>query len=75
MDIKGGFPPINKNKMPKKTRAIIDNKKNEKTLKKSRFTTTKIDNVNINDILSFVKIKKEDNDIINNDNIEVVSSI
>lgn len=75
MDIKGGFPPINKNKIPKKTRTIIDNKKNNKTLKKSRFTTTKIDNVNLNDILSFVKIKKEDNDVISNENIEIVTSI
>lgn len=75
MDIKGGFPPINKNKISKKTRTTIENNNNNKKLKKSRFSTTKIDNVNINDILSFVKIKKEDNEIIEKENIDIVTDI
>jgi hypothetical protein len=46
MNLNGGFPPINKNK-------IIEKKKGKK---KSRFSTTNISNVKIEDILSYIKM-------------------
>ena len=64
----GGFPPINKKKI-KKT-----NQK-KKSLKKTRFSSTKVDNVNLKDILSLVKIKKVSEDVIQNEEIETITSL
>tara|TARA_B110000902_G_scaffold256573_1_gene323529 strand:- start:644 stop:862 length:219 start_codon:yes stop_codon:yes gene_type:complete len=70
----GGFPPIKKSKeIKKKVRNYNNN--NNKSLKKTRFSSTKIDNVNLKDILSFVKIKKVSEDIITNDMIETIVSL
>ena len=56
----GGFPPIKKNKkknIKKKVKTGTD-KKDEK-VKKLRFASTDYENIDIKDILSIVKKKKE----------------
>tara|TARA_B110000977_G_C11089682_1_gene496225 strand:- start:1993 stop:2190 length:198 start_codon:yes stop_codon:yes gene_type:complete len=65
MNLNGGFPPINKNK-------IIEKKKGKK---KSRFSTTNISNVKIEDILSYIKIKNKKEDILNKENIDTIESL
>ena len=71
----GGFPPIKKNKEKKIKKKIKENINKKKSLKKTRFSSTKIDNVNLKDILSFVKIKKVSEDIINNEEVETITSL
>jgi len=69
----GGFPPINQNKIKKKTKNNIK-KKNKK---KVRFVSNKFDNVEISDILLFIKNNKNNkNNIIKElKEIETVTSI
>lgn len=71
----GGFPPIKKNKEKKIKKKIKKSNKEKKSLKKTRFSSTKVDNVNLKDILSFVKIKKVSDDIIANEELETVTSL
>lgn len=71
----GGFPPIKKDKENKIKKKIKKTNNTKKSLKKSRFSSTKIDNVNLKDILSLVKIKKVSEDIINNEEIETIVSL
>ena len=66
----GGFPPIKKN-IKKKTKTS----KKKKSLKKTRFVSTKLENVSIKDILSLIKIKKTPEKLINEEEVETVSSI
>lgn len=68
----GGFPPINKKKIKKKIKKTNQKKK---SLKKTRFSSTKVDNVNLKDILSLVKIKKVSEDVIQNEEIETITSL
>lgn len=70
----GGFPPI-KNKDTNIKKKIKKTNNTKKSLKKSRFSSTKIDNVNLKDILSLVKIKKVSEDIIKNEEIETIISL
>jgi len=71
----GGFPPIKKDKEKKIKKKIKKTNNTKKSLKKSRFSSTKIDNVNLKDILSLVKIKKVSEDIIKNEEIETIISL
>ena len=54
----GGFPPIKKDKEKKIKKKIKKTNNTKKSLKKSRCSSTKIDNVNLKDILSLVKKPK-----------------
>lgn len=71
----GGFPPIKKEnikKLPKKNINKFDSDKSDKI---KRFSSNDINNVNLKDILSFVKIKKTEDKIINNEILETVTSL
>ena len=74
MELNGGFPPIKKEKgvIVKKIKSTA---KKEKISKKTRFSTTNISNVKIQDILAFVKVKKNEDKIINEDNIDTIDSL
>lgn len=69
MNQNGGFPPIKKNNIKKKIKDIKKNKK------KYRFSTTNVSNVKLQDILSFVKIKKEEKNIIKDELIDTIDSL
>lgn len=70
MKLNGGFPPIKKDKV-KKIKKTIKNKNKKKT----RFSITNISNVKIQDILAKVKVKKEEDVIINEDPIDTIDSL
>jgi len=72
MNQNGGFPPIKKN-IKKKIKASKKNNKNNK--KKYRFSTANKSNVKLQDILSFVKIKKEEKNIIKDELIDTIDSL
>tara|TARA_B100000768_G_C11279559_1_gene377755 strand:- start:1336 stop:1557 length:222 start_codon:yes stop_codon:yes gene_type:complete len=73
MNLNGGFPPINKNKIIEKKKKGKNN--NNIIKKKLRFSTTNISNVKIQDILSYIKIKNKEKDIINKENIDTIESL
>lgn len=67
----GGFPPI-KNKNIKKE-IIKKNKKTKKDKKKVRFVSSKIENIQIKDILTITNKKKEKVKII--DEIKQINTV
>lgn len=74
MNQNGGFPPIKKDNIKKKVKnSKKNNQKNNQ--KKYRFSTTNVSNVKLQDILSFVKIKKEEKNIIKDELIDTIDSL